>query len=188
MVLPLILISFTLSIDALGIGIAYSIRGVKIKLSAKIIIGLVSMLVMRASALFGTYLSTRFPSVITEYLGITILVIMGGYFILKSLRTQNKVTYDFDHSSSIDCLEGIVLGIALSADSISAGIAAATLGVSGLALSITVGLLQIAFLYIGSIMVHKSSRIHQMNDKLCGIISGIIFIGMAFIRFLSTIK
>ncbi len=188
MILPLILMSFTLSIDALGIGIAYSVRGVKIKLPAKIIIGLISMLVMRLSALFGTFLSSRFPTIITEYLGITILVIMGGYFIIRSLRTQDKIAYDFDHSSSIDCLEGLALGVALSADSISAGIAAATLGVSGLALSISVGLLQIAFLCAGSELVRKNSRIRQMNDKLCGIISGLIFLSMAFIRLISAAK
>lgn len=185
MLISMILLAFTLSIDALGIGIAYTIRGVYITNSAKLIIGIVSIVVMRLSALLGAYLHYLFPGRATTYFGAAILIVMGIIFIAKSFHISEEVPYDLDHSSSIEGREAILLGIALSADSISAGIAIASLGVSGLAISLMVGTLQYLFLVLGNTLVTKVKHVKKLNAKFCSIFSGIIFIAIAVVRLLS---
>lgn len=185
MLISMILLAFTLSIDALGIGIAYTIRGVYITNSAKLIIGIVSIVVMRLSALFGAYLHYLFPGRATTYFGAAILIVMGIIFIVKSFHVTEEVPYDLDHSSSIEGKEAILLGIALSADSISAGIAIASLGISGLGISLMVGALQYSFLVLGHSLVTKVKYVRSLNSKICSICSGIIFIGIAIARLLS---
>lgn len=186
MLISMVLLAFTLSIDALGIGIAYTIRGVYITNPAKLIIGVVSIVVMRISALFGAYLHHLFPGKVTVYFGAAILIFMGIIFIVKSFNTSDDIPYDLDHSSSIEGKEAILLGIALSADSISAGIAIASLGISGLGISLMVGVLQYSFLVLGKVLVTKVKRIKTLNGKMCSILSGIIFIGIAVARLISS--
>lgn len=182
MFISMLLLSLTLSIDALGIGIAYTIRGVSISRTSKFIIGIVSVIIMRISAFIGVYLKYLFPGKLTEYIGAAILIIMGILFILKSFHITEEIPYDLDHSSSIEGKEALLLGMALSADSISAGIAIATLGVSGTLISLMVGILQYSFLDLGSIFVKRSKSIKRLSNRYCGLFSGIIFIGIAIAR------
>lgn len=185
MFISMLLLSFTLSIDALGIGIAYAMRGVYITKTSKFIIGVVSVVVMKLSAMLGSYLNYLFPGKLTEYFGAAILIVMGILFIYKSFHLSEEVPYDLDHSSSIEGKEALLLGIALSADSVSAGIAVATLGISGTLISLMVGVLQLLFLILGGVLVNRLKKVKRLNNRVCSLLSGIIFIGIAIARLIS---
>lgn len=185
MFLNVILISISLSLDALGIGISYKLKGVKITHLAKLVIGLVSVLIMWISLRLGEAVLYFMPPEVANILGIGILVLIALTFIRNALWGTEKTTYDFNKSKNIDLWEAVVLGIALSADSISAGIAAVTMGLGSILIPFLVGAMQVIFLYIGDYMLERIGIIKRMNKKLCGVLSGTLLLIIALLRIIS---
>lgn len=181
MLFQVIAISVSLSIDALGIGLSYKWKGIKINLSAKLIIGIISAIMMWISLKIGNLALTVLPPKVTQITGITILLIIGIAFIRNSL-SQSETTYDFDRSMKIDFVEAIILGFVLSADSVSAGIAAATVGLDYIVIPVMVGIMQIIFLYLGDKLADKSNLVQKIGQKSCGILSGSLLILIAILR------
>ena len=179
-----IVISVSLSIDALGIGISYRLKGVEISHLAKLTIGFVSVLVMWLSLHLGKMMLYFFPADVAKIIGCSILGIMGLSFIRTALFTQEKVTYDFNKSKRIDWWEAIVLGFALSIDSVSAGIAAVSMGLGNIWIPFCVGLMQVIFLYMAEFLITKTKIIRHINQKVCGVCSGILLLIIASIRLL----
>ncbi|BBF43970.1 hypothetical protein lbkm_2658 [Lachnospiraceae bacterium KM106-2] len=126
-----------------------------------------------------------FPSKVANILGISILALMGVEFIRKGLFGSEEATYDFDKSKEIELWEAFVLGFALSADSISAGIGAATIGLNSMLIPITVGCMQVFFLSIGEVLIGHCSLVNKMSQKVCGLISGFMLLLIAIIRIIS---
>lgn len=182
MLLQIIVISISLSIDALGIGIAYPLRGVKIGALAKTMIGLISCGVMFLSILVGKEMTKYIPANVMMIMGTSILVLMGVIYIRNSLFSDEEASYDLDESKKIDWFEAIILGFALSADSISAGIAVVAIGMQSTLIPIVVGLTQVGFLTVGNLLIVKFSRIRKLNSKVCGVFSGALLILIAIIR------
>lgn len=183
MLLQIAAISVSLSIDALGIGISYRLKGVTIPASAKIVIGLVSALIMWLSLSAGNRMLQIFPEKVMTLFGMAVLCLIGLAFIRNSLFGEKGKTYDFDQSKKIETGEAILLGAALSADSVSAGIATAVLGLSSIWIPVMVGLMQMAFLYLGSVLMERCSLTHKKaQEKICGVFSGCLLILIAVLR------
>lgn len=182
MLLNMVLISISLSLDALGIGISYKVKGVRITHAAKITIGLVSILVMWLSLQLGELMLHIFPSEVANLLGISILVIIGITFIRNALFGEEETTYDFNKSKKIDWWEAAILGVVLSADSLSAGIAAVTMGLGSIMIPFMVGFMQVLFLYIADVLIEKSGLIKKLNRKFCGVFSGCLLLFIALLR------
>lgn len=182
MLLQIIVISISLSIDALGIGIAYPLRGVKIGTLAKTIIGLISCGIMFVSILVGKQMTKYIPADVMMIIGTSILVLMGVIYIRNSLFSDEEASYDLDKSKKIDLFEATILGFALSADSISAGIAVVAIGLQSTLIPFVVGLTQVGFLTVGNLLIVKFSRIKKINSKVCGVFSGALLILIAILR------
>ncbi len=179
-----IVISISLSIDALGIGISYRLKGVDITFPAKITIGFVSVLVMWVSLYLGKLMLHIFPMDVARIIGCSILGLMGLSFIRSALFGKENTTYDFNKSKKIELWEAVVLGFALSIDSVSAGIAAVSMGLGNNWIPLCVGLMQVMFLYMADILITKTKIISHINKKLCGTCSGILLLIIASMRLL----
>ncbi|SFR68937.1 Putative Mn2+ efflux pump MntP [Anaeromicropila populeti] len=182
MLLQILIISVSLSIDALGIGISYHLKGVKITKLSRAIIAMMSVIIMYTSLKIGAFLAAVFPETVIQIIGISILVLIGLTFIRNSIFGDENQIYDFDKSKTIDFWEAFILGIALSADAFSAGIAASAIGIGGSIMPFTVGFMQIAFLSIGGILIDKSQLMKKLNRKVCGVFSGFLLILIAILR------
>lgn len=182
MLLQIIVISISLSIDALGIGIAYPLRGVRIGAIEKTIIGLISCGVMYLSILVGKQMTKYIPADVMMIIGTAILVLMGVIYIRNSLFSDEEARYDLDESKKIDLFESVILGFALSADSISAGIAIVAIGMQSTFVPIVVGLTQIGFLTLGNRLIKEFSHVKKLNSKVCGVFSGALLILIAILR------
>ena len=144
----MIIMAFSLSIDAVGIGISYGIRGIKISAFAKFVICAMSFLIILLSMFLGDILYSLVPKHIGQIIGSLILFILGFliifqgmkdkkekinkkkektlHFIIKPLGISIKIIQspefcDFNKSQVIEPLESVYLGIALSFDSIGVG-------------------------------------------------------------------
>ena len=209
-IISAVLLSISLSMDSLSIGISYALRKIKTPLSAKIIICLTSMIITTLSILFGKFLIIIIPSNISKLIGSLMLCILGVYIIIQAFAKEKKKTKSFkksafsfalkpfgisvnivrdpcicdlDNSEHIDPFEAIYLGIALSVDSFAAGISSAVAGFNSFLIPISVGLFQIIFLSLGDVLGTKISSIKKINSKVFIIISGLILIILSIARY-----
>ena len=90
MLLSVILLSISTSIDSFGIGITYGLRNLKITNFAKLVLFLISICITYFSILIGKNLTLIFSPLISKIIGASILIIMGLAIIFQIFRHDNK--------------------------------------------------------------------------------------------------
>ncbi|MCX7921162.1 MAG: sporulation membrane protein YtaF [Clostridia bacterium] len=85
MVLSISILAISLSLDALGVGIAYGLRKISIPLVSKLVICFLSILYSGAALIAGKYISQMLNSDVSKFIGVFILIFMGVWIILQSL-------------------------------------------------------------------------------------------------------
>lgn len=166
-----------LSLDSLGIGIAYGIKGVKIPKNAKLIIFAVSFLSATASAEFGKYLSFSFPNIFGKVIGFIILVGIGVYTAFC-----DPFTYDTDKSDKIEQKEAFLMGLALSADVAGVVIGSTASGLSTCCLPVAASICQLLALSIGELAGRHITKGKINSGRIWTITAGIIIIVIGILR------
>ena len=204
----MIIMAFSLSIDAVGIGISYGIRGIKISAFAKFVICAMSFLIILLSMLFGDILYSLVPKYIGQIIGSLILFIMGFLIILQGVKSKKEIRNkkkkktlrfiikplgisikiiqspefcDFNKSRVIEPLESVYLGIALSFDSIGVGMTSSIFNFNEFVFSLLVCVFQIFLLSCGILSGGKINKIKNI-DKISNIVSGTILILISAIK------
>ncbi len=134
------------SMDSLGIGITYGLKRMKLKKWDKLLLFCISIFVTLISILIGNILKNIFSESFFKILGISILIIMGLFILVKN--NHNECTFDLDNSNDIDYKEAMLLGFALSLDSFCIGVGAFALGINMFLFALIVACLQYLFLTI----------------------------------------
>ena len=144
MLLSLLILALSVSIDSFGIGITYGIRNTKICRTSKIILFVISILITTLSVQIGGVLNEIFSKEFTKWIGACFLVLMGLWIIYQALSPKkeevlqlpsptvyefmirflgitvqiirNPMFSDLDHSKKIDWKEASYLGFCLSID------------------------------------------------------------------------
>ncbi len=203
----IILLSISLSMDSLGIGISYGVRSIRISFFSKIVISIISMLFTGAAVLAGRVILLIIPEKIAQIIGIAMLFALGCYIILSSLIikkekkatkegckinlkpfgvtikiTRNPILSNFDKSKQVDMFEAMYLGIALSIDSFAAGLSSAVSGLNSYFIPLAVGIAQFVFLSMGILVGEKIASVSKIDAKIFIIISGALLIAMSGIR------
>lgn len=179
--LSLILLSISLSIDALGIGIAYSIRKIIICIKSRVIISSISLAVTYIAIAFGNFILKILNKNIAKLIGVAMLLIYGAITLYQGIKKES-LNCDFDASKHIDIKESIFLGLALSIDSFGGGLSYAICGYNSNIIPILVGILQFIFLSVGILIGNKISINKRFKSNHFIILSGLIFIFLAIFR------
>ncbi len=208
MIFSLIVLAISLSIDALGVGLVYGLKKVRIPLSSKLVICLFSIIYAGLAIVVGKAFSYILPPIFAKILGITILSLMGIWIILQALLKdaaekstkptlwevaikslgitiqviRNPMEFDFDKSGAIDTPESLLLGLALSVDAIGVGIGSALTGFYSPSIPFAIGIFQLIFLYMGTFLGQKVCLLQRINQKILSILPGILLIFLAIIR------
>ena len=208
--LGIILLSISLSMDALGIGVSYSLRKIKIPFLAKVVVSLISVIFTAAAIFLGNMILLFIEPTIAKFIGCIMLILLGVFtiyqgfknddnkkestkgkkvwsFAVKSLGftvkiTKNPLNYDFDKSNHIDLMEALYLGVALSIDSLVAGTSLAVSGLNSFFIPIAVGISQFIFLSMGNFIGKRISSIKNIDPRIFVFISGTILIALSIIR------
>lgn len=197
-----------LSTDAFIASLAYGSNKIKIPMVSAYVISFLCTVVLGVSLLLGTFLKPYIPSVILHLVSFGILFILGVIKLLdniiKSIIDKHTVINkqiafsmlnlnfilniyanpkeaDIDDSKILSPKEALTLAIALSIDSLVAGVGAALANVSILAVLISSLLFSILAVKLGEYLGNK------LSDKVpfrLSWLSGIILISLAFIRLL----
>lgn len=196
-----ILLAFSASLDSLIIGIAYGIKNIKIKLFINIIIALIVTLGTFLSMILGTVLIKFLPIYICNYIGSSLLIIVGllmsfDYFkeqknlnitnkdFIESLNYNeilyNNKTADTDGSGNIELKEAISLSLALSVNNFSLGLGASMSGISISLTTIFTFIFSILILVIG--LKIGNSFLSKIFGKYSSLLSSIIIIIMGIVQ------
>lgn len=176
------IIPISLSIDALGVGFSYRLRGVRITGGAKLIVGFLTSGAMAASMVAGKALAAFLPADVMNIFGTALLVLIGLAMIRNALFGEDAF-YDFDKSKKIELGEAVVLGLALSADAASCGLALSVVTWGSFWLPILSGLMQMAFLWAGEFLYEKGVKSRVSGQKGMGAFAGGILVLMALLKF-----
>lgn len=212
MLINIIALALSLSIDSFGIGMSYGMRKIKVPFSAAVILSVMAFSFSGLSILAGSILLKILPPLAAKLIGVSILMFMGVWIIIQGFRKKSpdvpkedktilnliikslgitiKIirtpeSCDMNHSSEIEPSEALYLGFALSIDSIGAGIGTAIIGLNTMLMPFCVALFQLLFLF-GGLEAGKKLILTKINNKLCIIISGGILICVGFIRLILT--
>lgn len=212
MLLSLVILALSVSIDSFGIGITYGIRNTKIFKNAKVILFMISIFMTSMSISFGTFLSEFFSENVTKWIGGCFLIMMGLWIIYQALGPKkeenfienssptiyqfmirflgitiqiirNPISSDLDHSQKIDWKEAIYLGICLSIDSICIGICSSMIGYHSLLFPILVASFQLIFLSCGRLLGEKIACASHIPENIWSTLSGVLLICIAVSRF-----
>lgn len=177
------IMAVSFSIDALVVGFSYTLQQIRISLAARLLIGVITILIFEGTVLAGTFCRNILPNDVLEMIGMVMLLIIGLEFIRTSLKKKETKTYDWNHSKDINFNEAAMLAISLSMDSAAAGIAAVIVGMNLAWVGVLTGIMQMLFLGLGIRIAKHVSCIRLLNQKICGIFSGILLIIIACVRF-----
>ena len=174
----LVILSVALSIDGFGVGVSLGMRGMKIPFKSIVVISICSAISLGVAMLIGEFISLHVSQGAAEKTGGVILILLGIWLVyqffkkekdtmeaqskekiifnyeIKSLGVvisilQKPTDVDFDKSGTINGVEALVLGIALSLDAFGAGIGAAMIGISPLILAAAIGFMSSIFIWSG---------------------------------------
>lgn len=176
--LQLIILSVALSIDGFGAGVSLGMRGMKIPFKSIVVISSCSAVSLGVAMLIGDFISQYVSQGAAAKTGGIILILLGIWFIFQyfkkekdtvEIQSKEKMIFnyeiksigvvisilqkptdvDFDKSGSVNGVEALVLGIALSLDAFGAGIGAAMIGISPLILALSIGFMSSVFIWSG---------------------------------------
>jgi putative sporulation protein YtaF len=103
MIFSVSILAISLSLDALGVGVVYGLRKIKIPLLPKLIICLFSMLYSGGALAAGKTLSALLPNYVSKMIGIVILITMGVWIIIQAILKKDDL--DTQEAGSCSTLE-----------------------------------------------------------------------------------
>ncbi|MEW6545690.1 MAG: sporulation membrane protein YtaF [Bacillota bacterium] len=179
---PVLLLTIALSLDGLGAGLSYGIRGTRLPPAAYLVIALLTGVLMSASIAAGQSIRTSTDAAVASTLGRLLLIAVGLWEVyqgwhqyLRRARTPSLATWrlrplgivvqilrdpeaaDLDRSGRIDAGESALLGLALGLDAFGAGFAAGMLAFPAHVV-VTVSLGCAAFVAAGVTIGRASTR------------------------------
>lgn len=200
-IIPSILLAFSASLDSLIIGIAYGIKNIKIKLFINIIIASIVTLGTFLSMVLGAILINFLPIYICNYIGATLLIIVGLWMTFDYFKEQrnlnrnnndrieslnydeilyNNKTADADGSGNIELKEAISLALALSINNFALGIGASMSGISIPLTTISTFIFSVLILIVG--LKIGNSFLSKIFGKYSSLLSALIIIVMGIVQ------
>lgn len=203
------ILSIAVSLDALGVGLAYGMKKIKIPIQYKLIMAAFSILYTSIAVSIGNVVVRFLPPFVTNLIGSAILFGMGIWLLLQGILkkpeteakeipecktvfewmikslgitiqiTRNPVSGDVDHSGCIDLKESLLIGSALSLDILGVGLGCAMIGLNIWIIPFTVAAAQLLFLSCG---LSLGKTLAKRNMRWLDFAPGIILILIAILR------
>ena len=188
-----LLLAFSLSLDALGIGLSYGLRSIRFRPSALLLLTIEAFLMMELFLFAGRRLAAVFPAHLAARFSPMLLLFFGVWLCLQGMgQGKRKETSplhspslcDKNASSLIEPREALLLGLLLSVDSFAIGLSAAAGRINVTLLPLCSALFQTFFLALGEKCGTRLSLSPAPKESLWSLLSGGILILLAVIQLL----
>lgn len=165
----ILLLAVSVSLDVLGISVAYALSGIRIPWNTRIVISAINMILNFAVILLGTKLNLLISEFWLRLAGAGILVTLGSRTLWNALGENVTADYDRDASCSLEPYEGILLGVTLALDCVCAALGICDMGAVAWLFPVMTGGASLLFLSVGS-------KIHCNLRRLNGLAGGVLII------------
>lgn len=196
------LLAFSASLDSLAVGIVYGCNKITIKFKNLMTISLITAIGTFLSMMTGYLLSNTINKNVANYIGAFLLIGLGLWFFISSLKKDNKKNYNIKHSNnnmhvykdildnpkladsdsshSIDSKECISLAIALSLNNLGIGISSS---ISGINPFISTFLTFFIGMFLFVLGIHFGEKyFSNIFGQYCNLITSILIIILGFIQ------
>lgn len=193
-----LLFAVSASLDSLIVGITYGIKKVHITFLQNILVSLITLAGTVVSIGLGLKLAPLLPPRAASLAGSAILILLGGYYILKYLisvirnylefrRTLpgeiRKTSNDGKKEKAVLTLrETALLGAALSVNNMGIGIGASIAGLSLVTTAIVTFLFSVFLLFLGNRL--GKIRLLCIADQFADPLSGLLLIALGICEFI----
>ncbi|GLY10238.1 sporulation membrane protein YtaF [Pseudobacillus badius] len=170
--LSLFMLAAAVSLDSFSAGLAYGLKKLNLPMKSSLILSLCSATALLIAMGAGHWLSRWFSEQAANRLGGTILIALGAWVLWQFFREGHKheqseekplihlelkrlgvvihifkrpTAADLDQSGTINGLEALLLGFALSLDAFGAGLGAAMLSYPAIGLATAVAVMNLLF-------------------------------------------
>ena len=166
------------SIDNAGIGVSYSIAGVKIPTSKNILISFIAFVVSFISAISGGILSHFLNEQTASIISMLLLVFMGARMIYQSLF--NKKDDQLEIVRIIGYKESITVGTVLALDDVGSSVSSGLIGYGPFIVSLPYFIVSFIIFFLAN---YGTSFFLKLNiGKKATIIAGVLMILMGILR------
>lgn len=177
-VMTLILLAFAVSLDSFTVGFTYGMRKMGLPWKAILVIAFISAFTFFISMMIGRTIALFISPHLTEVIGGIILISIGAWVVYQFFKSDKQplakdepnpyifkleiqslgiviqilrkpMTADIDRSGTINGIEALLLGLALSLDAFGAGIGAAMFGFEPILTAGVIAFMSSSFLWIG---------------------------------------
>lgn len=180
-----LLLAFSLSLDALGIGLSYGLRSIRFRPSALLLLTIEAFLMMELFLFAGRRLAAVFPAHLAERFSPMLLLFFGVWLCLQGMgQGKRRETSPLHSSSLIEPQEALLLGLLLSVDSFAIGLSAAAGGINVTLLPLFSALFQTFFLALGEKCGTRLILSPAPKESLWSLLSGGILILLAVLQLL----
>ncbi len=178
--IEILLLVIAISADSFAVSLSYGINRIKIPTSSLLVFSLISSGTLALSLWLGNLFFGILPPVYAQIIGFSILFILGVIKLLESSSKHQADKADRDCNKILSPKESALLGLALSLDSMAAG-----LGI-GLSSIYTLAAIACSFpVSILSILTGKSVGMRISNHTTADAekIGGLLLVILAFFKF-----
>jgi putative Mn2+ efflux pump MntP len=175
----LFIIAILNSIDNIGIGAAYSIAGIKVKLSKNVLIAFLAFIVSYLASLFGQLISYFFNDKECSIISMILLILMGTRMIYTSFSKKND--NELNKVNELNYKEALSIGIALALDDISSSVSSALIGYSPFMVSFPYFIISLAIFFSGNYVLKFVTKLNIGNKPT--IIAGVLMILIGISQF-----
>ena len=171
-IIYLFIVAFLNSVDNIGVGVSYSIAGVKVKLSKNILIAFLAFLVSFLSSSFGKLISYFLSDKTCLIISMLFFVLMGARMIYVSL--SEKRNNDLDKLKELGYKDALSIGIALALDDIGSSVSSALVGHNPFMISFPYFIISLSIFLFGNYALKFITKLNMGNKPT--IIAGILMI------------
>ena len=172
----IVLLAISVSLDTLGVGMAYAMSGIHIPPRTKIVIAIISGVLTTIAVAVGKHLQLWLPHLFFQILGGGVLLVLGVKTLWNALGENETTNYDMDGSRILELWEGVLLGVTVTLDSVSAA-----LGICGMEGALF--WFPIFSTVAGITCLSLGGRIRCNLRRINGV-SGVVLIILSLLRFL----
>jgi putative Mn2+ efflux pump MntP len=173
----ILLLALSVSLDTLGVGMAYAMKKVKIPWNTRLLITAGNIFCTGVAVHIGMRLGQWIPTRWFCFAGGSILVGIGLKTLWNALGENRTKDYDKNESHSLEPTESIMLALTLALDSMCAGLGIGNCGGTAYLFPILTGAASLLFLSIGT---RICGNLRQFNG-----LAGCVLIILGLFRFVS---